>query len=911
MDDNLESTDRDILPISFETEMQRSYMDYAMSVIISRAIPDVRDGLKPVHRRILFAMHSGGYSHDKSYKKSARIVGDVIGKYHPHGDVAVYDALVRMAQEFSLRIPLVDGQGNFGSVDGDAPAAMRYTESRLAKISSSLLSDIDKDTVDFTLNYDDSEYEPRVLPSVFPNLLVNGSGGIAVGMATNIPTHNIGEVIDACLAYIDNHDIDIIDMLKFIKGPDFPTGGVILGAKSIQEAYLTGKSVITCRGRCNIENNADDKNTIIITEIPYMVNKSKLIEKIADLVKDKKIVSISDIRDESNKDGIRVVIEMKKYANPKLLLNQLYSYTPLQSSFGITLLALDKNMPKVMNIKEIIAAFIEFREEIVTKRSIFLLNKSKDRAHLLVGLMIAINNLDLVISIIRNSASVAEAKSLLLEKFWDCTDILDIIMLIDENLVTIKNNKIALTEHQIKAILDMKLQRLTMIEKNKLEEELRFLKNEISKYINILSSRDTLLSVLKSELLEVKEKFNTSRLTEIYLEDIEHNLEDLIEKEDMVVTVTHSGYIKRVPLAHYKSQKRGGKGRAGLLMKDEDITTKIFVDNTHSSLLFFSNIGKVYSLKFYKLPLGNLQSRGQPIINLLPLQSGEKITTIMPLPQDQNSWDSLYLMFVISSGLVRRNALQDFTKLLSSGKIAISLENGEKLVDVKVCNKNEHVFLATRFGKAIRFPVNSIRVFKGRTSRGIKGIKLVQDKDAVISMEIIQGLNTNIQEREAYLSIPFIKRIKFMSNIENFGSSNLESILKKSNIDTSSLNLEFSKILEMAQSEDFILTIGENGIAKSSSVYEYRVTSRGGQGVINMSISKKTGQVALAIKANIKNEIMIITNKGQVIRSRLDAIRATGRVSSGVKLFNTDKDNHVASASLIEEDVVNGLYSAE
>ncbi|MGC0372404.1 MAG: hypothetical protein DGJ47_001117, partial [Rickettsiaceae bacterium] len=649
-----------LLPVSIENEMKSSYMDYAMSVIVSRAIPDVRDGLKPVHRRILYSMHEGGYFSSKPHRKSARIVGDVIGKYHPHGDTAVYDSLVRMAQDFSLRVPLVDGQGNFGSMDGDSAAAMRYTESRLSKISHTLVEDIDKETVNFNPNYDGSESEPEVIPARFPNLLVNGTGGIAVGMATNIPPHNLGEVVDAACAYVDNKDIEIQELISYVKGPDFPTGGIILGTSGIQSAYLTGRGSIMFRGKCEIETNNNNREAIIITEMPYMVNKSKLVEKIAELVRDKRVEGVSDLRDESNKDGVRVVIEVKKDTVADVVLNQLYSYTQLQTSFGVIMLALDNNMPKVMNLKEVISAFVSFREVVITNRTIFLLNKARDKAHILLGVRIAVNNIDEVIKIIRGAANAAAAKELLMAKEWDCKAIIDLIKLVDDKANILDNGTIKLTEVQAKSILEMRLQRLTAMEKDKLEKDLKDLTEEITEYVNILSNRQQLLDILKTELLEVKEQFNTPRRTDIIEGNFDQDIEDLIQKEEMVVTVTLSGYIKRVPLATYRAQKRGGKGRSGLSMRDEDITTQLFVGNTHTPLLFFTSRGQVHSLKLYKLPLGNPQSKGRPIVNILPLENGETVTNIMPMPENKEEWDNMHIMFATAKGNIRRNDLSDF-----------------------------------------------------------------------------------------------------------------------------------------------------------------------------------------------------------------------------------------------------------
>ena len=887
--------DQIIIPIGIEDEMKRSYMDYAMSVIVSRAIPDVRDGLKPVHRRILYSMYESGFYSNKPYKKSARTVGDVIGKYHPHGDVAVYDSLVRMAQDFSLRAPLIDGQGNFGSMDGDSAAAMRYTESRLAKISHTLLEDIDKETVDFQANYDGSESEPTVIPAMFPNLLVNGTGGIAVGMATNIPPHNLGEIIDACALYIDNNDIDISELISVVKGPDFPTGGIILGTSGVQSAYLTGRGSVVFRGKCEIEDN-NNRQSIIISEMPYMVNKAKLVEKIAELVHEKRVEGISDLRDESNKDGVRVVIEIKRDAVAEVVLNQLYSFTQLQTSFGVIMLALDEGMPKVMNLKEVIAAFVKFREVVITRRTIFLLNKARDKAHVLLGIRIAVSNIDEVIRIIRGSPNPNEAKDQLMAKAWNCSDIISLIKLVDDKAIISDDGKCHLTEIQAKAILEMRLQRLTAMEKDKLESDLTELTNEVKEYIDILSSREKLLFILKSELLKVREDYATPRLTEIAQGNFEHDMEDLIQKEDMVVTVTLTGYIKRVPLVTYRAQKRGGKGRSGLSMRDEDILTQLFVGSTHTPMLFFSNIGQVYSLKLYKLPLGNPQSKGRPIVNLLPLKEGEVITNIMPMPENQEEWDNMHIMFATSKGNIRRNDLSDFKKIQANGKIAIRMDEDDTLVNVAACSEDDHILLASKKGKAVRFPVNAVRVFRSRTSDGVRGMKLASG-DKVISMTILHGIKASMEEREAYLTIPVEKRLEISKGNEEFTPEALGVSLSK------------EQIADLAKGEEFILTISENGLGKRSSAYHYRITNRGGSGIVNMVLSEKTGEVVASMPANTNDEIMLITNNGKLIRCRLDAVRITGRSTSGVILFKTEKDEKVVSASLIadsseEEDVV-------
>lgn len=874
-----------IIPINVEQEMKSSYLDYAMSVIVSRAIPDVRDGLKPVHRRILYSMHEAGYHANRPHRKSARIVGDVIGKYHPHGDVAVYDSLVRMAQDFSLRLPLIDGQGNFGSMDGDSAAAMRYTESRLSHPAHTLLEDIDKETVAFQPNYDGSEEEPLVLPAMFPNLLVNGGGGIAVGMATNIPPHNLGEVIDACCHYLDHPDCSIDDLIDFVKGPDFPTAASIIGSGGIRSAYHTGKGSIVIRSKSHIEDFGN-RQAIIITEIPYMVNKAKLIEKIAELVRDKRVEGISDLRDESNKMGVRVVIELKRDAAHEVILNQLHNYTSLQTFFGINMLALNKGMPQVMNLKEVISAFIIFREEVITNRTIFLLNKARDRAHILVGLSVAVSNIDEVIRIIRAAKTPQEAQDELMSRKWPAADIMPLVKLVDDKAIISEDGNCSFSSKQSKAILEMRLQRLTAMEKDKITNDLGQLAEEIKEYLSILGSRQHLLSIVKDELAQIKEKYATPRLTDIEEGEYSKDIEDLIQKEDMVVIVTLGGYIKRVPLTTYRAQNRGGKGRSGMSLTEDDITTQIFVGHTHTPMLFFSNTGQVYSLKLYKLPQGSPQSKGRPMVNLLPLQKDEKITNIMPMPDDKDEWDNLNIMFATTKGQVRRNDLSDFKKIQANGKIAIRLDEDDRLVAVKVCNEDNHILLATYNGKAIRFPASSVRVFKSRTSDGVRGMKL-SPGDRVISMTVLNGVEANANEREAYLSVALEERIK-LANDPDMAMPEIENISK-------------DKFQEMLINEEFILSVSEKGFGKRSSAYGYRITGRAGSGVVNMVVSDKTGNVVDVMPVEADNELMLVTNKGQIIRCKLDTLRATGRSTSGVILFKTAKGEHVMSAALISE----------
>ena len=876
----LENLPNNNVVIDITEEMQRSYLDYAMSVIVSRALPDVRDGLKPVHRRILYAMYEAGYHYNKAYRKSARIVGDVMGKYHPHGDSAIYESMVRMAQDFSMRLPLVDGQGNFGSIDGDSAAAMRYTESRLAKAAHSLLNDLAFETVDFRSNYDNSEHEPSILPAVIPNLLVNGSGGIAVGMATNIPPHNLGEIIDACCAYVDNNEITIPEICNIVKGPDFPTGASIIGVRAIHNAYATGKGIVMVRGKASIEESKG-RETIIITEVPYMVNKAKMVEKIADLVREKKIEGISDLRDESNKAGIRVVVEVKKDIEANVVLNQLYNYTQLQTSFGINMLAIDKGMPKLMNIKEIITAFINFRKEVINRRTLYLLKEARAKSHLLLGLRVAIDNIDEVIAIIRNSADTSEAREKLLAKNWNIDEsIIKLITLID---IDYKNTvgDFKFSELQVKAILEMRLARLTGMEKEKIETELNKLAGEIQEYLSILNSESKLFALLKNELIAIKAEFATPRLTDIELMEAgSYDIEDLMSREDMVVTVTLGGYIKRVALSNYRAQNRGGKGRMALSMDDTDATTQVFVGSTHTPILFFSSFGQVYYLKLYKLPIGSPQSKGKALVNLLPLDKGETITNIMSLPEDTAEWKDLYILFATSLGGIRRNSLADFSHIPSNGKIAIKLSEGDSLIGVRLAKDSNHVFLATFEGKAIRFPIEKVRVFKSRSSDGVISMKL-NPKDRIVGMTILEGIMNSMEIRDAFLDIPLEKRRQIANN-------EVKSLQLKLTEDEQN-PLDFNIIEEMAKSEQFILSVTENGFGKCTSAYQYRVTNRGGSGITNLAISSKTGNVVSVLPVSITDELILVTNTGKMIRCKLDNVRITGRNTSGVILFKTSK----------------------
>jgi len=912
-----QAVSREIIPVAIEVEMKKSYLDYAMSVIVSRAIPDVCDGLKPVHRRILYAMHEGSYDYNKPFKKSARIVGEVMGKYHPHGDSAIYDSLVRMAQDFSLRLPLIDGQGNFGSIDDDPPAAMRYTESRLQKVTHTMLEDLDKDTVDFIPNYDGSEREPRVMPSRFPNLLVNGSSGIAVGMATNIPPHNLGEVIDGVLAYIENKEISFEELVKIIPGPDFPTGGLILGRSGFNNAARTGRGSIIMRGRHNIEEKSGGKSAIIITEVPYQVNKAKLVERIAELVKDKKIEGISDLRDESDRDGIRVVIELKKGAMEEVIINQLYSYTPLQSSFGINMLALNHGRPELMNLLDVIIAFTNFREIVVTRRTNFLLNKARDKTHILIGLAVAVANIDEIVDLIRKSPDATVAKEKLLAKSWPAKDVEAIIKLVQDKGNIIKEGQFYFTEVQAKAILDLRLSKLTGLEMEKINGELKELAAEILRYLEILGDRVKLMEVVKQELREVKEQFSTPRRSSIEESEFETNIEDLIPKEDMVVVATMNGYIKRVPLSTYKSQKRGGKGRSGMSVRDEDVTTDIFVTNTHTPILFFSDRGKVYKMKTYKLPLGNPQSKGRALVNLLPIEQDEKISTILALPEDEEKWKDLNIIFATKNGTVRRNSMADFTNIQSNGKIAMKLDKNNSLIGVNLCAETDFVMLSTKNGKCIRFPLEKLRVFASRSSEGVRGIKL-DPKNEVIAMSVIKDLSVDILVKEQYLKIPSDKRIElkevllFNKHLSENPPEDLLNSTPKEVPTIKNTELDQKTIQELALSEQFILTITENGYGKRSSAYEYRITNRGGSGITNIITSARNGEVVASFPVDNNDHVMIITNQGTLIRTNISAVRVTGRNTQGVTLIKTKtKDDKVVSVARIAHSGEDEIDSAE
>ena len=880
----------EITNITIEDEMKKSYLDYAMSVIVSRALPDVRDGLKPVHRRILYTMDENGFTPDKAYKKSARVVGDVMGKYHPHGNLAIYDALVRMAQDFSLRLPLIDGQGNFGSVDGDPPAADRYTECRLAKSAVPLLDDLDKDTVEFQFNYSNEFREPTVLPAKYPNLLVNGAGGIAVGMATNMAPHNLGEVIDATIATIDNPGISIDELIELVPGPDFPTGGIILGRLGVKQAFHTGRGSIVLRGRVETEEIRKDREALIVTEIPYQVNKALMIERIAEMVRDKKIEGISDIRDESSREGMRVVIEIKRDAVADVVLNQLYRFSQLQSTFSVNNIALTGGRPEQLNLKDLLQAFISFREEVVTRRTKFLLTKARDRAHILVGLAIAVANIDEVIVLIRRSKDAAEAREALMGRAWPAKDLGPLIALIADPRHSLgSDNNYRLSDEQARAILDLRLQRLTALGIDEITAELQKLAGEISEYLDILRSRLRVMTIIKDELAQVKADFTTPRRTEIIENDGEVDDEDLIAREDMVVTVSHAGYVKRVPLSAYRAQRRGGKGRAGVAMREEDFVTKLFVANTHTPILFFSSLGMVYRMKVWRLPVGNPQARGKALINMLPLAQDERITTIMPLPENPGDAANLHLMFATRSGGVRRNALDDFESINRSGKIAMKLDDGDMIAGVEVCTDAEDVLLTTALGQCIRFSVSDVRVFKGRDSSGVRGIRL-EEGDHVISMAVIRHVDATAEERIAYL-----KMSRAVAGEEGDDESSDEEAVA----DT---GLSQERYAAMGAAEQVILTVSSNGYGKRTSSFEYRITNRGGKGIVAMAVNDRNGPLVASFPVEVTDQIMVVTDGGQLIRCPVDGIRKAGRSTQGVIVINTADDEHVVSVECLKED---------
>ena len=878
--------DSDITPVTLEEEMERSYLDYAMSVIVARALPDARDGLKPVHRRILYAMHEEGYEWNRPYRKAARIVGDVMGKYHPHGDAAIYDAMVRMAQDFSMRLPLIDGQGNFGSMDGDPPAAMRYTEVRLTRAAHAMLDDIGRDTVDFQANYDETAREPEVLPAKIPNLLVNGAGGIAVGMATNIPPHNLGEVVDACLALLDRPEIDVDSLLEIVPGPDFPTGGIVLGRAGIRQACHFGRGSVIVRGRAEVEEIRKDREAIVVTEIPYQVNKARMIEKIAELVREKRIEGISDLRDESDRQGVRVVIELKRDAQAEIVLNQLYRYSPLQTSFAVNTLALDGGRPQIMTLKDMLRAFTDFREEVIRRRTVYELGRARERAHLLAGLAVAVANIDAVIELIRAAPDPGAARERLMAQAWPASDVADIVALLDEPDRAVVDGRYRLSEAQAKAILELRLQRLTALERGKIGADLAELAEKIADYLAILDSRDRVLDILRAELAEIREAFGNERRTRLVEAEAEHDVEDLIQREAMVVTVTHGGYIKRVALSTYRAQRRGGKGRSAMATKEGDFLEKLFVCDTHTPVLFFSSRGMVYRLKVYRLPALTPQARGKALVNLLPLAEGEVITTVMPMPEDEAGWESLDIVFATASGNVRRNRLTDFASIMANGKIAMKLEAADRLVGVETCAAGADILLAARSGKCIRFPVDQIRVFRGRASTGVRGIRLAEG-DSIVSMAVLRHTDFETGARDAYIRYANGRR-----RAEDDGAGERRR------------GLSTEEIAGFENAEQFILSVTENGYGKRSSAFEYRVTNRGGQGIANIETNARNGPVVASFPVAAGDQIMLVTDGGTMIRSPIDDVRIAGRRTQGVKLFATAEEERVVSAARLAESAV-------
>jgi len=876
--------------IAIEQEMQTSYLDYAMSVIVSRAIPDLRDGLKPVHRRILYAMHETGNTHDKPYRKSARPVGDVMGKYHPHGDSAIYDALVRMAQNFSMSLPLLDGQGNFGSMDGDNPAAMRYTEVRMAKAAQALLADIEKDTVDFQDNYDGKDLEPTVLPARFPNMLVNGAGGIAVGMATNIPPHNLGEVVDATLALIENPDLSTEQLMEFVPAPDFPTGGLILGRSGARKAYLEGRGSVIIRAKTRIEEIRKDRYAIVVDEIPYQVNKSTMIERIAEAARDKRIEGIAHVQDESDRVGVRVVVELKRDATPDVVLNQLFRFTPMQTSFGCNMLALNGGRPETLTLRQFLSAFIDFREEVVARRTAYELNKARERSHILCGLAVAVSNVDEVVATIRASADAAEARQRLMERRWTAADIADYIRLIDDP--THKMNEDGtyyLSETQARAILDLRLQRLTQLGVKEVTDELEDLAAKIKDYLDILRSRERIMEIISTELKEVRDQFAVPRRTEIadWSGDMED--EDLIEREDMVVTVTQSGYIKRTPLAEFRAQRRGGKGLSGMQTKEEDVVTTLFVANTHTPLLFFTTDGMVYKLKCWRLPQGGRTSKGKAIVNILPIAMGVSIAAIMPVDRPESEWEELQIVFATTEGDVRRNQLSDFTNVMRNGKIAMDLPEGVSLVNARIATEEDDVMLVTANGRAIRFSTTDVRVFKGRKSTGVRGIRLAGG-DRVVSMAVIRHFEATPEERTA-----FLKQRRLMAGVteEDEGDEDEEAVAGG--------QLSPERYAEMSAAEDLILTITTRGTGKLSSSQDYPVRGRGGQGVQAIDKGLRGGPLVACFPVEIDDQIMLVTSTGQSIRCPVEDISFRSRSAGGVRVFNTARGEEVVSVAWIAD----------
>ncbi|NOD91635.1 DNA gyrase subunit A [Ruegeria sp. HKCCD4884] len=874
--------------VSIESEMRTSYLDYAMSVIVSRAIPDLRDGLKPVHRRILYAMHETGNTHDRAYRKSARPVGDVMGKYHPHGDSAIYDALVRMAQDFSMSLPLLDGQGNFGSMDGDNPAAMRYTEVRMDKPAASLLADIEKETVDFQDNYDGKDKEPTVLPARFPNMLVNGAGGIAVGMATNIPPHNLGEVVDATLALIDDPDLTSEQLIEYVPGPDFPTGGVMLGRSGARKAYLEGRGSVIIRAKTRVEEIRKDRYAIVVDEIPYQVNKASMIEKIAEAVREKRIEGVSHVQDESDRNGVRVVVELKRDATPEVVLNQLFRFSPMQTSFGCNMLALNGGRPEQLTLRRFLTSFIDFREDVVARRTAYDLRKARERSHILCGLAVAVSNVDEVVATIRSSADAAEAREKLMTRRWPASEIEGYLRLIDDPLSKMNDDgTYNLTEVQARAILELRLQRLTQLGVKEVTDELEDLAAKIKEYLDILSSRERIMGIIADELRSVREQFAVDRRTEIVDWSGDMEDEDLIEREDMVVTVTSGGYIKRTPLADFRAQKRGGKGLSGMQTKEEDVVTNLFVANTHTQLLFFTTEGMVYKLKTWRLPQSSRTGKGKAIVNILPIPTGVSIAAIMPVDVPDEEWENLQIVFATSAGDVRRNRLSDFTNVRRNGKIAMKLPEGVELVNARICSEDEDVMLVTNSGRAIRFRTTDVRVFNSRESTGVRGIKLTNG-DRVVSMSVIRHFEADPDERAAYL-----KMRRAVAGIADDGETDEDEAAPGS--------ITQERYAEMSASENLILTITTGGAGKLSSSHDYPVRGRGGMGVAAMDKAMRGGELVASFPVEIDDQIMLATSKGQSIRVPVEGISFRSRSAGGVRVFNTGKGEEVVSVAWIAD----------
>jgi DNA gyrase subunit A len=889
-----------VAPIAIEEELQRSYLSYAMSVIVARALPDARDGLKPVHRRILFSMNEQGHNSDRPYVKSARVVGDVMGKYHPHGDLAIYDSLVRMAQPFSMGLPLIDGQGNFGSMDDDPPAQMRYTECRLTKAAEALMADIDADTVDFKDNYDGKEREPVVLPARIPNLLVNGSAGIAVGMATNMPPHNLGEVVDACLAMIDDPLVSAEALAEIVPGPDFPTGGEIIGRSGARQALLTGRGPVIIRGGASVEEVRQGREAIIISSVPYQVNKAALCVRIGELAREKRIEGIADIRDESDRHGMRVVVELKRDASADVILNQLYRFTTLQTSFGVNALALHHGRPQLMTLRDLISAFVAFREEVVVRRTRFHLNKARDRGHVLVGLAIAVANIDEVIHIIRSSNDPTEARERLQGRDWPAGDMMPLIELIaDPRTVLVEGGRVRLTDEQARAILALTLSRLTGLGREEIFDEARGLADTIRQHLELLGSRDKIMAVVREELVEVREAFAIPRRSQIVEGDADLEDEDLIAREEMVITVTHGGYVKRTPLAAYRTQRRGGKGRAGMSTKEEDAVIRVFSASTHAPVLYFSSGGKVYKLKVWRLPVGPPTARGKAFVNLFPIEPGETMTQVLPLPEDEAAWEGLDVMFATRFGTVRRNRLSDFVQVNKSGKIAMKLDEGDAIIGVALCMPSDDVLLTTAVGRCIRFPVEDVRVFAGRESTGVRGIRLGSG-DSVISMAILRSVEATPAERAAYLK--HAAAVRSAANAdgaepdEATGPDDEEEALE------APVSLSLERIAELGAAEQFILTVSSEGFGKRTSAYDYRRTGRGGQGLIAHDLSKRGGRLIASFPVEDSDEILLVSDQGQLIRVPVDEIRIAGRNTQGVVIFRKADGEHVVSVEPIEGD---------